>query len=129
MLRKDFEEEKKKRKRKAGVALLLTGTVLLAGLIFGFCQRRSEIKNQEKETEEVTEEVTEDVDETQIPEETLQGTEDLKSDTEEVEERPTTTLWEDNGPDDRDVPEEEDAAYRQETSNTEVTVETQGGME
>lgn len=125
MLRKDFEEEKKKRKRKAGIVLLVMGIVLLVGFVFGFCRW----KNHENKTEDATEEMTEEVDATQMPDKLFDETENMKNETEEVEERPTTTLWEDNGPDDRDVPEEVDAAYSQEITDTEVTVETQGGME
>lgn len=129
MLRKDLEEEKTKRKRKAGIVLLALGIVLLVGFVLGFCQWKGLLKNHGSKTENATEEMTEETDAAQIPEEFLDETEDLKSETEEVEERPTATLWEDNGPDERDVPEEADAAYSQETIDTETTVETQGGTE
>lgn len=129
MLRKDLEEEKIKRKRKAGIVLLALGIVLLVGFVFGFCRWKGIWKNHENKTEDITEEMTEEVDATQMPEKLFDETENLKNETEEAEERPTTTLWEDNGPDDRDVPEEADAAYSQEIIDTETTVETQGGTE
>lgn len=125
MLRKDFEEEKKKRKRKAGIVLLVMVIVLLVGFVFGFCRW----KNHENKTVDATEEVTEEAGATQMPEKLFDETENLKSETEEAEERPTTTLWEDNGPDERDVPEDVDAAYQQEAAEIIQTTEEQGGTE
>ena len=125
MLRKDFEEEKKKRKRKAGIVLLVMVIVLLVGFVFGFCRW----KNHENKTVDATEEVTEEADATQMPEKIFDETENLKSETEEAEERPTTTWWEDNGPDERDVSEDVDAAYQQEAAQTIQTTEEQGGTE
>lgn len=97
MLRKDIKEDMQKCKKKliSTLLMLVTALIILAALVIDN-KKSSHSGLENPEQSEVQETVTE-----------TRQAQELQDETE------TESMWEDNGPDARDVPEDIDAAYQQ----------------
>lgn len=125
MMRKDLEEERQKQKKKwIGALLAVTGVlvVLTTSVIVYKKSSHSNLENGKQVEAQKTEH-------TQTQEEVTEATTQMQETQNGLETESQENMWEDNGPDERDVPEDVDAAYQQEDAQTIQTTEEQGGTE
>lgn len=125
MMRKDLEEERQKQKKKwIGALLAVTGVlvVLTTSVIVYKKSSHSNLENGKQVEAQETEH-------TQTQEEVTEATTQMQETQNGLETESQENMWEDNGPDERDVPEDVDAAYQQEDAQTIQTTEEQGGTE
>ena len=125
MMRKDLEEERQKQKKKwIGALLAVTGVlvILTTSVIVYKKSSHSNLENGKQVEAQETEH-------TQTQEEVTEATTQMQETQNGLETESQESMWEDNGPDERDVPEDVDAAYQQEAAQTIQTTEEQGGTE
>ena len=125
MMRKDMEEERQTQKKKwRGALLAVTGVLVVLTIIVITCKKSSHSNLENGKQVEAQE-----TEHTQTQEEVTEATTQMQETQNGLETESQESMWEDNGPDERDVPEDVDAAYQQEAAQTIQTTEEQGGTE